>query len=205
MEQSASPLVSRVSPWADPVVDEVGHDPRSTYVETFWLGVLGPSAVWLLRRFAALLEQSPEGAELDAVETARALGLGGSLGPNGAFCRTVVRLRQFGMAREVGGGELAVRRRLPPLAERQLSRLPEVLQHQHRVWQEAELRTPRRLAVERRARQLALGLLELGCDLDGAQLELTRWRYEPAVSAAAAQWAWRRHRAAERQLDAAPG
>ena len=30
----------RVEPWPDPVIDELGHDPRSAYVETFWLPVL---------------------------------------------------------------------------------------------------------------------------------------------------------------------
>ena len=33
----------RVEPWPDPVIDELGHDPRSAYVETFWLPVLGPT------------------------------------------------------------------------------------------------------------------------------------------------------------------
>ncbi|MGH9299637.1 MAG: hypothetical protein ACRDZT_06945 [Acidimicrobiales bacterium] len=32
----------RVEAWPDPVVDEIGHDPRSSYVEIFWLPVLGP-------------------------------------------------------------------------------------------------------------------------------------------------------------------
>ena len=41
-----------VEAWPDPVVDELGHDPRSTYVERFWLPVLGPSTVWFLRRVA---------------------------------------------------------------------------------------------------------------------------------------------------------
>ena len=31
-----------VRPWFDPTVDEIGHDPRSPYVERFWLGTLGP-------------------------------------------------------------------------------------------------------------------------------------------------------------------
>jgi site-specific DNA recombinase len=34
-----------VRPWPDPVIDAVGHDPRSTYVERFWLGVLGPASI----------------------------------------------------------------------------------------------------------------------------------------------------------------
>jgi hypothetical protein len=26
----------RVAPWLDDLIDEVGHDPRSEYIETFW-------------------------------------------------------------------------------------------------------------------------------------------------------------------------
>jgi hypothetical protein len=33
-----------VRAWLDPVVDDDGFDPRSRYVEVFWLGVLGPTA-----------------------------------------------------------------------------------------------------------------------------------------------------------------
>ena len=29
--------------WHDPLIDQLGHDPRSRYAELFWLGVLGPS------------------------------------------------------------------------------------------------------------------------------------------------------------------
>ena len=39
-----------VIPWHDPVVDSIGHEVRSTYVELFWLNVLGPTATWALRR-----------------------------------------------------------------------------------------------------------------------------------------------------------
>lgn len=34
----------RISPWHDPVVVAIGHDPRSTYVELFWLALLGPAS-----------------------------------------------------------------------------------------------------------------------------------------------------------------
>ncbi len=34
-----------VEAWPDPVIDQLGHDPRSAYVERFWLGVLGPSRI----------------------------------------------------------------------------------------------------------------------------------------------------------------
>ena len=80
--------------WPDPVIDQVGHDPRSAYVERFWLGVLGPSTTWLLRRMAAGLEAEPAGFELPLSETARALGLGGD-GRHSPFVRALTRCCQF--------------------------------------------------------------------------------------------------------------
>ena len=44
------PATLAVLPWADPVIDPIGHDPRSRYVELFWLGVLGPTATLLRSR-----------------------------------------------------------------------------------------------------------------------------------------------------------
>ena len=62
---SRCPLSVHVTPWHDPVVDRRGHDPRSVYVEQFWLGVLGPTATWLLRRLVAGFDHQPDGYELD--------------------------------------------------------------------------------------------------------------------------------------------
>ncbi|MEZ5139831.1 MAG: hypothetical protein R2711_14025 [Acidimicrobiales bacterium] len=79
----------RVTPWHDPVVEAVGYDPRSPYVERFWLALLGPSTTLLLRRVAAALEVSPDGFDLDLDETARAIGLGMRAGANGPFLRAI--------------------------------------------------------------------------------------------------------------------
>ncbi len=88
---AAGPLTIR--PWPDDVIDSLGHDPRSHYVETYWLGILGPSTTWLLRRLVAGLDVNPEGFELDLADTARCLGLGDkgvvthrSCGPSAASC-----------------------------------------------------------------------------------------------------------------------
>lgn len=62
-----------VRPWPDSVIDALGHDPRSAYVERFWLGVLGPSTTWLLRYVANRLDVTPEGFDLDLAATAQAL------------------------------------------------------------------------------------------------------------------------------------
>ncbi len=64
-----------IRPWIDPMVDDDGFDPRSRYVETFWLGTLGPTATWLIRRLVAGLERHPDGYRLDLATTARAMGL----------------------------------------------------------------------------------------------------------------------------------
>jgi hypothetical protein len=121
----------RVEPWRDPVIDQVGFDTRSSYVETFWLPVLGPSSVWLLRHFTIRLEDVPDGLMLDVEETARSLGLGERLGPNAPFARTVKRCVDFAMAEWRAPEVLAVRLRLPPLARRHLRRLPDCLQTRH--------------------------------------------------------------------------
>src|SRR5215217_7591675 len=91
-----------IKPWPDPVIDRMGHDPRSPYVERFWLSILGPSTTWLLRRLAAGFEASPTGFVLDLGDTARALGLGNRRGPNSPFTRALVRCRQFGFAQHQG-------------------------------------------------------------------------------------------------------
>ena len=104
-----------VTAWPDPVIDELGHDPRSAYVEHFWLGILGPSTVWLLRRLADGLEREPDGFVLDLPDTARALGVGMRGGRQSPFMRSLERVCRFGAARWQSPTELAVRRRLPPL------------------------------------------------------------------------------------------
>jgi hypothetical protein len=34
-----------IVPWPDPMIDTLGHDPRSFYVEAFWLPILGPTSL----------------------------------------------------------------------------------------------------------------------------------------------------------------
>ena len=82
-----------VVPWHDDVVDLIGHDLRSTYVETFWLNVFGPTATWLLRRMATGLDEYPGGYELDLDQTASALGLVFTPGAANPFARSMQRHR----------------------------------------------------------------------------------------------------------------
>lgn len=185
----------QVRPWSDEVIDRQGFDPRSPYVEQFWLGVLGPSTTWLLRRLAAAFDGSPDGFAVPLGETARALGLGDRGGRHSPFLRTVNRMVQFELARPCGVDELEVRRRLPPLARRHTARLPPALQEAHARWQEEQLLTPVEELQRRRGRQLALSLLELGEDGESAERQLLRWGYHPSIAHEAATWAL------ERQID----
>jgi hypothetical protein len=182
-----------IRPWTHDVIDRVGFDPRSPYVERFWLGVLGPSTTWLMRRFAAGFDAEPDGFELPLGETARALGLGDRGGRNSPFLRSLNRCIQFEMAQVIDPTELAVRRRLPALNRRHLMRLAPAQQEEHRRFQERQLAEPDNATQERRSRQLALSLLELGEDREEAERQLLRWRYPPALARESALWAWRRH------------
>jgi hypothetical protein len=184
-----------VRPWPDPVIDAMGLDPRSAYVERFWLGILGPSTTWLLRRLAAGLEAEPAGFSLSLPDTAQALGLGGR-GRNSPFVRALARSCQFELAMVPGPGELAVRRRLPPLTRRQLERLPAALQAEHQRWREAEVGVPAAEALSRRARRLALSLVELGEDVEATERQLLRWRFHPSLAREATRWAWEHHASA---------
>lgn len=177
-----------VRPWVDPLVDELGHDLRSHYVEQYWLGILGPSTTLLLRRIAAGFDHSPDGFTLHLADTARALGLGDRAGRNSPFLRALDRCCQFGLARRHPHG-LDVRRRLPPLTRLHLARLPESLQSQHQDWTEQALRQGTPADAQRRARRLALGLFGLGEDVAAVETQLHEWRFHPAMAHEAVRWA----------------
>lgn len=182
-----------VTPWHS-TIDADGHDPRSGYVERYWLGVLGPSGIWLLRRLAAELDDRPDGVTLDVPELGRSLGLGAGTGRNSATSRTAVRLCQFGAARCDGGqdgvGLLALRHRLPSLSASQLSRLPDGLRLEHdRRWATHQGRPPIAPAGPR-ARRLALAMVEFGDSYDVTERSLQRLDLAPDVASAATAWAW---------------
>ncbi len=185
-----------IRPWPDTVIDRVGHDARSQYVEQFWLGVLGPSTTWFLRLVAHRLDREPEGFELDLRTTARTLGLGPPAGRNSPLQRSVERTVRFGLARAAGRTGLDVRRKVPPLNRHQVGRLPRAVQAAHAEWQDQLLVHDRFEEAQQRARRLALSLFETGEGPDAVERELHRWRYHPALASAATTWALDRHREA---------
>jgi hypothetical protein len=178
----------RIVPWIDPVADPHGVHPCSRYVELYWLGIIGPSTTWLLRRVSYGLEVQRDGFNLELAETARSLGLGDRMGKNSPFRRALQRLCTFDLARGHGPGGLAVRTRIPPLPLRHLSRLPATLQQSHRRWL-AEQQMPEPEQMRRRAERLAAGLASSGRDQREIEQQLGAWQFHPAVAYRAAEQA----------------
>ena len=167
-----------VRPWIDPVIDDDGFDPRSRYVEIFWLGVLGPTATWILRRLVAGLERSPDGYDLDLHATAQAMGLSYTSGRTSPFSKALQRCVMFGLAHPIDGG-LAVRRRVPPISFRHLRRMPESVQAAHDDW----LHTSIDVDEFTRAHRLATTMLDLGDDPSVIEHHLVALGVADAVAA----------------------
>jgi len=153
------PLRVRVRPWDDPLVDRRGHDPRSVYVEQFWLSVLGPTATWLLRRLVAGFDHHPDGYELDVPSAARSLGLSVTKGWASPFAKALQRCVMFGVVQRLPD-EWVVRRRVPLISQRHLLRLPVELQTAHQQW------TTTTISLDSlgRAHALAAAMLAAGDD-----------------------------------------
>ena len=179
-----------VVPWPDPVIDQLGFDPRSAYVEAYWLSTLGPSTTWLLRRFAHGLDDSPDGFEVDLQACATELGLGSNGGRHSPFARALTRLVQFEIARwQPSDNTLEVRRRVPPLNRRQASHLPDALRQRHDEWQAAQLTASPPELIRKRCRSMAYVLIDTGEDREAAERQLREWGFHPALCYESTAWA----------------
>ena len=179
--------------WHDPLIDQLGHDPRSRYVERFWLGILGPSTTLLLRTFTDALDVGRGEATIELEDAAAQLGIGHKGGRNSALARSIQRACRFGAARTAGRTELEVRHRLPPLNRAQIERLPVGLAADHLRLVEGTATGP---AQRARARRLALSLIECGDGFDETERQLDQWKVPEPLAAEAVSWAWERHRVA---------
>ena len=170
-----------IRPWIDPLVDDDGHDPRSRYVEQFWLGVIGPTATWIIRRLAARLDDEPNGYELDLATTARAMGLGFAPGRSSPFSKGLQRCVMFGLAHPIPGG-YAVRRRVPSISPRHLRRMPHEVQSAHLAWATTRVT----LDELTRAHRLATTMFDVGDDPTLIEHQLVALGVGDAVAATAA-------------------
>jgi hypothetical protein len=177
----SDPPAINIRPWVDAVVDQSGHDPRSRYVEIFWLGVLGPTATWLTRRLVARLEESPEGYRLDLTATAKTMGLSYNSARSSPFSKALQRCVMFGLAHPIDQG-LAIRRRIPPVSYRHLQRMPDDVRAAHAAW------TQTTVGIDEltRAHRLAMVLLDTGDESSVIEHHLVALGISDAVAAEAA-------------------
>lgn len=171
-----------VVPWNDPVCDELGMDPRSAYVERFWLPLLGPTSTWLLRRFAVEFDTQPDGFSLEAQDAARSIGIGTKGGRSGPFHRAIDRCVRFGCIQHAEHGILAVRRRLPPLSSAQVQRLPRHVRTRHDDWQRDRRRRGPNPGGDAHATRLARSLLDVGASAAEAEDQLRRWGFDDTAA-----------------------
>ncbi len=192
MYPSAPDLVGleavNILPWQDPAMDDTGFDARSEYAETFWLPILGPSTLLLLRNIAMRFEAEPDGLILNITATADALGIGSRQGRNSAFHRSINRIVTFGMARTVDDTTIAVRRLLPPLHSGQIRRLTASRRRKHdRFVNERTQPTEEDLI---RSTKVAGTLLRLGDSPDLVEQQLVAWGVQRQLAKTAVDHAW---------------
>ncbi len=173
--------------WHDPLIDRLGHDPRSRYIERFWLGVLGPSTTLLLRVFADAHDEHRGVAHLDLGDVAVQIGVGNHGGRNSPLSRSIQRAIRLGAARPAGADSIEVRHRLAPLSRSQIERLPFALQAEHQRRHEQPVTTG---TARSRARRLALSLIECGDSFAKTERQLDQWRVTGPIAAEAVNWAW---------------
>lgn len=180
--------IAQILPLDDPIEDANNFDPRSAYAATFWLPVLGPSTMWLMRKMADRFDLEPDGFEIDLLETSHALGIMSSGGKNNAFQRALNRAVSFHMGRTIDGRTIAIRRFMPQLHQGQINRLPPRLQRQHtRVITELPHARAEQLA---RAHKVALTLLEMGDSPDVVEQQFINWGHGANLAKEAVDSAW---------------
>jgi hypothetical protein len=114
----------------DESTDAIGFDPRGAYVETYWLAVLGPSSIVVLRRLRDWLDDRPSGIVVALEDIGQSLGLGSGTGRSSLIVRTLDRLVNFEIA-QIAWDAYALQRTIPPLPPRLQRRLPVYLAERH--------------------------------------------------------------------------
>lgn len=117
-------------PLRDEIVEANGFPICSQYVDTFWLPVLGPSSISLLRHLSYQFAGSGDPYVVEAEVLGKCLGLGG-VGRNAPLHRTLHRVVKFAGGVKEGPSSWRFRTHLAPLSRRALSRLPIELQAVH--------------------------------------------------------------------------
>ncbi len=110
------------------------HPAEGDYAERFWLPVIGPSGLWLLRWAKRELQQRGGAFDIGSDDLALRLGLGAGTARQSPLRRSLKRLETFDLARRISESVVEVGTELPSLSHRQVERLPVELRREHRAW-----------------------------------------------------------------------
>lgn len=125
-----APIEVALRPFTDYVVERQGFPVRSEYVDTFWLPVLGPSSISLLRLVSYEFAAGGDAYVVESEVLGKRLGLGG-VGRRSPLFRTLDRLVKFSAGVKEGPSSWRLRTHLGTLPRRHLARLPLELQEAH--------------------------------------------------------------------------
>ena len=129
-----------ITAWRHAIVTPSCDLATCTYLERFWLGILGPTATWLTRYLSRVITDAnrrpdpPVARSIDWHELSARLGVSAHPLHDSVLSRAVNRLIMFNFATTLDhAGEpcLAVRRTAPRIPERLLDRLHPVLLEEH--------------------------------------------------------------------------
>ncbi len=158
------------------------------YAESFWLPVLGPTCLWLLRACAYGFDEG-EGFTVPWSDMAAAIGLQAGSGSCAPLRKSLERLVRFGLAERIDGQRYAVRDRLP-WVPRQLARTwPVSRQRAHPLWEDAADAADAEHAAGRRAWRYTVEQHALGMSVDELRAQLDRRCDDPALRAELIGWA----------------
>lgn len=100
-----------------------GHAPlRSDYAEEWWLPIVGPTAMWALRRLVSWAGVAGQPVTIPLDVLAGAVGVKASAGPNSPIVRTVHRIISFGLA-AIDDDVVVVRDTVPAIPARLAGRI----------------------------------------------------------------------------------
>lgn len=169
-----------IFPWSESTSAEQ-FDLRDDYIEFFWLPSLGPSAVLMLRRIGAFLENEPDGFDVHLPSFSNQLGLGAGTARTSPFRRAFERLVYYDLASPTSTDELYVHTTVPSITRRQLMRLPASLRKLHATW---NIPTEERVSVSEmksRAFHTAATMRSGGHTKEEVTAQLMQWHFHPAI------------------------
>lgn len=175
------PEVIRLTKWTEPLTDYLGFELGTQYAEYFWLPILGPSVMWLLRRTDQILKVEPGGATISVAYLAAILGLGSTKGGSSLIERSIRRSLYFSVAKRIDDDTIAFKTKLAPLSPKQLERLPQTLQEAHARFH-PKFDTSAYEKEERHAARLGRTLLQLGVDPSEVKEQLIKLKFNEQVA-----------------------